>query len=171
MQVRRRQFYYRRLSPQPCNPVEAPDWCFILLSGQGASFRFLAQLFAVSPATTYQWVGKSAETLAEPVVSAGVKEIEIDQMWHFLHSKNKRWIIKALDRNTGRTVAWVVGGRDAATVRRLYGQLEHLNDCLFYTDDWEAWAKVLPPERHVIGKNIPQPSSKTTQIPVIIWGE
>ena len=47
-----------------------------------ASFRFLAQLFSVSPATTYQWVGKSAETLGEPVVSAGVKEIEIDQRWH-----------------------------------------------------------------------------------------
>ena len=45
-----------------------------------ASFRFLAQLFAVSPATTYQWVGQSAETLAEPVVSAAVKKIVIDQM-------------------------------------------------------------------------------------------
>ena len=110
---------------------------------------------AVSPATAYQWVGKSAETLGEPVVSAGVKEIEIDQRWHFLHSKNKRWITKAPDRNTGRTVAWLVGGRDAATVRRLYGQLEHLNDCLFYTDDGDALAKVLPPERRVIGKNIP----------------
>ena len=117
-----------------------------------ASCRFLAKLLAVSPATTYQWVGTSAETLAEPVVSAAVKEIEIDQRWHFLHSKNKRWIIKALDRNTGTTMARVVGGRDAATVRRLYGQLEHLNDCLFYTDDGDAWAKVLPPERRVRGK-------------------
>ena len=49
-------------------------------------------------------------------------------------------------------MAWLVGGRDAATVRRLYGQLEHLNDCLFYTDDWDAWAKVLPLERRIIGK-------------------
>ena len=49
-------------------------------------------------------------------------------------------------------MAWLVGGRDAATVRRLYGQLEHLNDCLFYTDDGDAWAKVWPPERRVIGK-------------------
>ena len=66
--------------------------------------------------------------------------------------KNKKWIIKALDRNTRRTVAWVVGGRDAATVRKLYCKLEHLNDCHFYTDDWDAFAKVLPPERLVIGK-------------------
>ena len=106
--------------------------CVLFYSLGKASFRFLARLFDVSPATTYQWVRKTAETLGEPVVSAGVKEIEIDEMWHFLHSKkNKRWIIKALDRNTRRTVAWVVGGRDAATVRRLYCQLEHLNDCLF----------------------------------------
>ena len=33
--VMRRQFCYWRLSHQPCNPVEAPDWCFILLPGQG----------------------------------------------------------------------------------------------------------------------------------------
>ena len=62
-----------------------------------ASCRFLAKLLAVSPATTYQWVRQTAETLAEPVVSAGVKEIEIDQMWHFLHSKkdgsSKLWIV------------------------------------------------------------------------------
>ena len=55
-----------------------------------ARFRFLAKLLAVSPATTYQWVGKSTETLAEPVVSAGVKEIEIDQRWHILHSKKQK---------------------------------------------------------------------------------
>ena len=66
----------------PLNPatelMRQTDVLFYSLSK--ASFRFLAQLLAVSPATTYQWVGKSAETLAEPVVSAGVKEIEIDQM-------------------------------------------------------------------------------------------
>ena len=55
-----------------------------------ARFRFLAKLLAVSPATTYQWVGQSAETLGQPVVSAGVKEIEIDQRWHFLHSKKQK---------------------------------------------------------------------------------
>jgi IS1 family transposase len=28
----------------------------------------------------------------------------------------------------------------------------HLGDCLFYTDRWEAFAEVLPPERHIVGK-------------------
>jgi IS1 family transposase len=27
-----------------------------------------------------------------------------------------------------------------------------LKNCIFYTDDWSAFAKVLPKKRHVIGK-------------------
>ena len=49
-------------------------------------------------------------------------------------------------------MAWVLGGRDTATFRRLYNKVKHLNDCIFYTDNWDAFAKVLPQERHVIGK-------------------
>ena len=67
-------------------------------------------------------------------------------------SKNKRWIIKALDRGSRRTVAWVTGNRDVATFERLYKKVEHLKDCKFYTDDWIAFSKVLPRERHIIGK-------------------
>ena len=66
--------------------------------------------------------------------------------------KNKLWIIKALDRSTRKTVAWVLGGRDTATFRRLYAKVKHLTDCIFYTDSWDAFAEVLPPERHIIGK-------------------
>ena len=66
--------------------------------------------------------------------------------------KNKKWIIKALDRASERTVAWVIGGRDAATFQRLYAKVQHLKWCIFYTDDWDAFANVLPQERHIIGK-------------------
>ena len=55
-------------------------------------------------------------------------------------------------RNTGRTVAWVTGGRDAKTVRKLYQKLKHLKHAIFYTDDWESFAKVIPKKRHIIGK-------------------
>jgi IS1 family transposase len=30
--------------------------------------------------------------------------------------------------------------------------VKHLKSCTFYTDNWDAFAEVLPPERHVIGK-------------------
>jgi insertion element IS1 protein InsB len=66
--------------------------------------------------------------------------------------KNKIWIIKALDRSSRRTVAWVLGSRSAATFQKLYDKVSHLTDCKFYTDDWDAFGKVLPSKRHVIGK-------------------
>ena len=68
------------------------------------------------------------------------------------NQKNKCWIQKAVDRRTGRTIAWVTGGRDAQTIRKLYQKLKHLKHAVFYTDDWEAFATILPKKRHVIGK-------------------
>ena len=67
--------------------------------------------------------------------------------------KRKLWVIKAVDSRTGRTVAWVLGGRDEATFRRLYAKVKHLENCVFYTDNWDAFAKVMPKPRHVIGKS------------------
>ena len=34
----------------------------------------------------------------------------------------------------------------------MYDKVKHLTDCTFYTDEWESFIKVLPKERHVIGK-------------------
>ena len=49
-------------------------------------------------------------------------------------------------------MAWVLGRRDIATFRRLYDKVKHIEGCTFYTDSWDAFAAVLPPERHIIGK-------------------
>jgi insertion element IS1 protein InsB len=79
--------------------------------------------------------------------------------------KNTLWVIKALDRCCGRTIAWVLGGRDSATFRRLYDKVKHLKHCIFYTDDWSTFAEVLPKERHAISKSethtIERDNSKT----------
>jgi insertion element IS1 protein InsB len=62
-------------------------------------------------------------------------------------------------------VAWVLGGRNSATFRRLYDKVKHLENCIFYTDNWDSFAEVLPPERHIIGKahtiNIEHDNSNT----------
>ena len=49
-------------------------------------------------------------------------------------------------------MAWVLGGRDTETFRRLYDKVKHCKDCTFYTDNWSAFSDVLPAERHIIGK-------------------
>ena len=45
-----------------------------------------------------------------------------------------------------------MGKRDTATFKRLYEKVKHLTTCTFYTDHWDAFAKVLPPDRHIMGK-------------------
>ncbi len=124
----------------------------ILYSLGKASFGMLAKIFGVSRSLTYGWIREKTDALPEPVVAGTISEMEFDEMWHKSGQKNKKWIIKAVDRSTGRTVTWVIGGRDAATFRRLYDKVKHLTHCTFYTDDWDAFAAVLPAERHVIGK-------------------
>lgn len=42
--------------------------------------------------------------------------------------------------------------RDVRTFKRLYEKLKHLKNCIFYTDNWDAFSAVFPAERHVIGK-------------------
>ena len=54
-----------------------------------ASFRFLAQLFDVSATITYNWLRPATESLGQPVREEKIKEIEIDQRWHFLRSKKQ----------------------------------------------------------------------------------
>ena len=80
--------------------------------------------------------------------------------------KKQAWVLKAVDRSTRRTVAWVLGHRDTATFKKLYNKVKHLEKCLFYTDDWDAFAKVLAKARHIMGKKhttaIEQDNSNTS---------
>lgn len=46
----------------------------------------------------------------------------------------------------------MVGHRDTATFTRLYDKIKHLKECRFFTDDGDAFARVLPPDRHILGK-------------------
>ena len=83
----------------------------VLLYSLGkASSRFLAKLFDVSPTTTYNWVRQTAGSFGEPVIDENVKEIEIDEMWHFLQPKETKnrlsrpWIVTQGELSPGLSV-------------------------------------------------------------------
>jgi transposase-like protein len=60
----------------------------VLLYGTGkASFRYLARLFNICPATAMNWVRRYVNAVEEPEMSAELRHVEIDEMWHFLDSK------------------------------------------------------------------------------------
>lgn len=47
----------------------------------------------------------------------------------------------------------MIGERSMETIELLYKQLDELQIELFCTDDWKAFAAVLPAEKHLIGKS------------------
>lgn len=53
-------------------------------------------------------------------------------------------------------MAWVLGGRDDATCRRLIDKVG-LAGKTFVTDDWEGYHRVIPPEQLFTGKDLTFP--------------
>lgn len=84
----------------------------ILYSLGKASYRFIAKLFDVCPASVQRWLEKESAMLADPQISESVREIEFDEMWHFVGAKktkdgsSKRWI--ALQAKPSRGLSAVV---------------------------------------------------------------
>lgn len=67
---------------------EAVKALAILLYSFGkASFRVLGKLLGVSAVSAYKWVRQAAETLPEPEVREEIREMELDELWHFLQAK------------------------------------------------------------------------------------
>ena len=60
----------------------------VILYGSGkASYRYLAKLFNVCPATIMNWIKSYADRIDMSTPSRNIKEIEIDEMWRFIGSK------------------------------------------------------------------------------------
>src|ERR687884_783104 len=65
---------------------------------------------------------------------------------------DKLWVWKARDRASGRVVDWECGRRDAATLSRLLERVERWGVRLYCTDDWAAYAELIPQGRLFVGK-------------------
>jgi IS1 family transposase len=93
--------------------------------------------------------------LSETLLEVERPVLELDELWSFvLKKRRKRWVWLALCRQTLQVVAFVVGDRSAQTCRRLWAAIpEAFRRAHCYTDFWEAYSNVLPPEQHsAVGK-------------------
>ena len=112
----------------------------------------LGKIFGRNRSLIYRWIKEAGLRFDEPVVGDGIEEIEFDEMWHFIGKKNgncgssKQLIAARGELLPGYSVVVML------TFRRLYNKVKHLKNCIFYTDNWDAFAKVLPKKRHIIGK-------------------
>jgi transposase-like protein len=71
----------------------------ILYSLAKASFSMMGKIFGCSRSLVYRWIVKEGAKTEDPFISGEIKEIEFDEMWHFVQSKktkngsSKLWIV------------------------------------------------------------------------------
>jgi insertion element IS1 protein InsB len=73
----------------------------------------------------------------------------------YRRSKKKRqklWIWKALDHDTGQLLDWECGRRDKATLQKLVDRLVQWDVKLYCTDQWVTDASVIPQDKLVQSK-------------------
>ncbi len=82
--------------------------------------------------------------------------VKMDELWSFVNDKgNKQWVWLALDVATREIVGCYIGDCLAEAVIRLWQSMPAVyRQCaVVYGDYWEAYAKILPSNRHrAVGK-------------------
>jgi len=74
-------------------------------------------------------------------------------MWSFVGNKgNQRWLWHALDRRSGKVLAYVFGRRKDEVFLELKRLLEPFGIQKYCTDGWGAYERHIPPEQHEVGK-------------------
>ena len=82
-----------------------------------------------------------------------VNEAELDEMWSYVGRKDDpRWLWHAIDHESGKVLAYIVGNRTDAVFLQLKALLEPCGITRFYSDDWGAYKRHLSSKEHVIGK-------------------
>ena len=85
-------------------------------------------------------------------VPAG-RAAEVDEMWSFVGAKaTARWLWHAIDHQTGRVLAYVVGPRKDAVFLKLKALLAPFGITRYYTDKAGVYRRHLPPTQHTVGK-------------------
>ena len=61
----------------------------LLYSTGKVSYGFIAKLFNVNRTAVLKWIRNIGGKIPEPQIDGEIKEIQIDEMWHFILKKTK----------------------------------------------------------------------------------
>ena len=143
------QYQWTRTTPR--GKPQTHKTLAVLLYCHGISMNAISKLFNSHVTTVLKWIRTYAKKYApKPTLSPGTPVVlELDEMWkpYIGNKKNKLWIWKALDRNTGHLIDWQCGGRNAQTLEKLIHRLAALKVKMYYTDKWQVYEAVLPPSK------------------------
>jgi insertion element IS1 protein InsB len=120
----------------------------------GISMNRIAFLLQVSVQAVLNWIRTFAKAHEEKPEPAGKTIVlQLDEMWHYLKKKRQKlWIWKALDRNTGQLLDWECGRRDKTTLKKLVDRLAQWDVKLYCTDQWVIYVSVISQDKLVQSK-------------------
>lgn len=96
------------------------------------------------------------DSIANKIREVQVFGIQADEMWSFVkEKKKKRWIWIAYDPVHRLVAACHIGCRSIKSARAFWKKIpDVLKQCKFETDDWKAYKKIIPPDKHKVGKDL-----------------
>lgn len=82
------------------------------------------------------------------------KSVQLDEVGSFVGKRKtgKYWLLYAYSPATDEILAYSCGSRSAKTIKDLLKKLKKVGIEPYCTDHWRAFAQVLPPKNHLIGK-------------------
>jgi insertion element IS1 protein InsB len=143
------QYHYQKAG---CRPEMKELVLKMLVRNSG--IRDIEAVLGIHRQTVLKWLNQAAEEREVKPRQKHYQQLQIDELWTFVkeRKRKKRWLLYAYAPETDEIVAWVWGNRSAKTVKALSVKLKAVEVDTFCTDDWKAFAKVLPADKHQIGK-------------------
>ena len=119
-----------------------------------SGIRDISRVLSVSTTTILKVIRQAAAKLLPLRPPANAQMVELDEFWSFVGcKKNQRWTWLGLTTATRRIGAVVHGRRTDANCRKLLERYQNSRIEKFASDDWQAYQKFVPAERHYIGKD------------------
>jgi len=101
--------------------ISAKAMALLLYGSCKSSYGMIAKLFGVSRPTVLNWIRSMVKDIPEPEVPSEVEAIQIDEMWHFINKKNKKF---------GSGEPWIVFDFKPSDGLLAIVMLKHLNSSM-----------------------------------------
>ena len=126
----------------------------IRLLERNTGIRDIEQVLQVSRNCALRALLRHGNAMQITPVHQYYRSVQIDEVWSFVGKRKtgKYWLFYAYSAEYDEILAYTCGSRSAQTVRTLLKKLKKVDIAQYCTDHWKAFAKVLPPEKHRMGK-------------------
>jgi transposase-like protein len=87
------------------------------------SYNMLGKIFNRDRSLIYRWIKEAGLRFDEPVIDGEIKEIEFDEMWHYIGKKNvksgssRRWTVAQGELSLGYSVVVMLQRSDDCTTK------------------------------------------------------